>query len=305
ADINLQDPASAISQLAPYLAQAKKNPDQLHQILILAAQADILNGDPVAARHLIWPLTKISANVRVGALPLAAQTLSLSAASQWINAITQYITPGPKGNIEQLALAQAWWTLGQRFNNSAAMARAQALIHSLLTSGQKFNKDQKINLLSDLATIELINGENAKAINTYNQVLAMDPKQTIALNNLAILLLRQSPPSPAGIERAAILAHQAIDLAPQSPTLWDTLARVQAAQGKYPQALASMAKAKALDPNNPLWPVDTASILLASGNTAQARAALAGFRPDAAQLQELSVNSRNRYRQLQAKLGIQ
>ncbi len=305
ADINLEDPASAISRLKPYLAQAKQNPDQLHQLLILAAQADILNADPIAARRLLWPLAKISASVRIGAMPLAAETLPLRSATNWLNYIYKYITPGPKGNREQLALAQGWWAIGQRFHNAAATARAESLIRSLLASGQNFNKAQKINLLSDLATIELVSGQNTPAIGIYNQVLTLDPKQTIALNNLAILLLRQSPLSPADIERAATLAHQAIDLAPQSPTLWDTLARVQAAEGKYPQALTSMAKAKALDPNNPLWPVDTAAILLASGNTAQARSVLAGFRPDATQLQELSVNARKHYRQLQAQLRIQ
>ena len=305
ADINLEDPASAISRLTPYLAAAKTNPDQLHQVLILAAQADILSGNPLAARRLLWPPAKISANVRIGAMPLAADTLPLKSATQWLNYLNQYITPGPKGNVEQLALAQGWWALGQRFNSAGSMARAEKLIRSLLASGQKFTKAQKINLLSDLATIELVRGQNAQAMGIYNQVLSLAPSQTVALNNLAILLLRQTPPSPAGIERAAILARRAIKLAPQSPTLWDTLARVQAAEGKYPQALASMAKAKALDPNNPLWPVDTAAILLASGNTAGARSVLTGFRPDATELQELSVNARKHYRQLQAQLRIQ
>ncbi len=304
ADVNLGDPAGALSRIAPYLSAARKNPEGLHQVLLLAAQANISQGDVAAAESLLWPAIPRSAAIRIGAASMAAGDLSLNTAQRWLNEIAKYIPAGKSAGPETLALAQGWWGIGQRFNNMQIVGRAETLIRGMLSGGQTLTKPQQIQLLSNLATIELVRGQDASAIGVYDKVLALDPRQVIAMNNLAILLLRQSPVKSANISRAAELMQQATSLAPNSSTVWDTFARVQAVQGNFTAALHSMAKAKSLDPNNPLWPVDTAAILLQSGQTAKARTVLGAFQPAPAQLQELSINARKHYRELQAKLGL-
>ncbi|WP_417500524.1 tetratricopeptide repeat protein [Marinobacter sp.] len=102
------------------------------------------------------------------------------------------------------------------------------------------------NLAAHLARADwlLTNGQEAAAVNHYEQVLAKQPNTVAALNNLAWALRNQNP------ERAVRLARQASELAPNSPAVLDTYGWVLHLAGNHMEAKAAIEKALELAPGN-------------------------------------------------------
>lgn len=100
----------------------------------------------------------------------------------------------------------------------------------------------------------------------YRAVLAVNPQQALARNNLAWVLLEQGKPG------ALAEAERAVQLAPDQPPLRDTLARALAAAGRLKDALAMQQSALALAPDSPALRLQLAKLLVASGDKKAARA---------------------------------
>ncbi len=101
--------------------------------------------------------------------------------------------------------------------------------------------DMQVQLL--LATNEIGARQNAEAIKRLELVLAKQPNNVIALNNLAWLY------QEAGDKRARIMAQKAYLLAP-SPQISDTLGWVLTAEGDANTALPLLREAARAMPNN-------------------------------------------------------
>jgi Flp pilus assembly protein TadD len=97
-------------------------------------------------------------------------------------------------------------------------------------------------------------------------VVAADPRNPLALNNLAYRLAVDSK-KPA---EALPLALQAAKLAPQDPTILDTLAWTQYLLGDHAAAVKTMAAVLARAPNHAEIRLHAAAIYAASGAKAVA-----------------------------------
>ena len=72
------------------------------------------------------------------------------------------------------------------------------------------------------------------------QALKINSRQPFVLNNLAVLLMEQSPPE---LDRASELIATALQIAPNEPRLLDTRGQVLAARGEFGDAIAAFESA--------------------------------------------------------------
>lgn len=101
-----------------------------------------------------------------------------------------------------------------------------------------------IRPLLEVANNQLQQGKNKAAISSYEKIIAQQPKQVIALNNLAWLY------GEAGeLEKAMNFGEQAAQLAPNSASVLDTLGWIYHKAGDK-RAVETLEKALELSPND-------------------------------------------------------
>jgi putative PEP-CTERM system TPR-repeat lipoprotein len=143
--------------------------------------------------------------------------------------------------------------------------RAEA--ERLATDWQRDNpKDHGFNYyLGDLA---MSRADFAAGEKYYRAVLDAQPRNALALNNVAWLMAKQGKPG------AVPLAEQANQLLPNRPQLMDTLATTLAAEGDVKRALDVQKRALQIDRNDPNLRLNLARLHLKAGEKPQARAEL-------------------------------
>ena len=119
-----------------------------------------------------------------------------------------------------------------------------------------------------LAGAYVRSGERKAAIAQYERLSKANPKNALALNNLAALYQLEKDP------RALATAEQAYALAPDSPISADTLGWIHIEQGNPARGLELVRKALDRDPNNAEVRYHAAVGLARSGNKAEARRTL-------------------------------
>ncbi len=119
--------------------------------------------------------------------------------------------------------------------------------------------------LGDLA---LAQNEHAVAEGHYRAVLELQPRNALAMNNIAWLLAKQGKPG------AVAMAEKANELMPGKVALMDTLATALASEGKLPKAIDVQKSAIARSPNDPGLKLGLAKLLIKSGDKAYARSEL-------------------------------
>ncbi len=102
----------------------------------------------------------------------------------------------------------------------------------------------------------------------YRAVLEVQPRNALALNNVAWLMAKQ------GKTGAVPLAEQANKILPNRPQLMDTLATTLAAEGDVKRALDVQKSAVQIDRNDPNLRLNLARLHLKAGEKPQARAEL-------------------------------
>jgi uncharacterized protein (TIGR03790 family) len=137
-------------------------------------------------------------------------------------------------------------------------------------------------------------GEHDKAVDRYRRIVANDPNDAIALNNLAYsLATRRNQPT-----EALPLAQKAYALSNANPAIADTLGWVQHLLGHDPEAVSLIAAAAARLPGNAEVRFHHAAVLAATGALDAARRELAEalkLNPDLARRDDVKA--------LKAKLG--
>lgn len=146
-------------------------------------------------------------------------------------------------------------------------AEADQFVHTWLNDHPKDR--QMRTYLGDVAAL---GGDFAGAESRYREALALDRKDSLALNNLAYAMLRQGKPG------AAKVAEEAASLSPNSPAVLDTWATALAAEKELPKALEKARKAHELAPDTPLFQLTLAKILIQNGDKTQARTHLEKLR---------------------------
>ncbi|MBV5307924.1 MAG: PEP-CTERM system TPR-repeat protein PrsT [Chromatium okenii] len=119
-----------------------------------------------------------------------------------------------------------------------------------------------------LAQVEMTAGHNDQAITHFQRTLETNPKNAVAMNNLAWLLQDRDP------AQALKYAQQAFAAAPKSAEIVDTLAMVLLRNGQIRDALRTIDKALALSADNGSLLFHKAQILQKSGDRAQAQQVL-------------------------------
>lgn len=110
--------------------------------------------------------------------------------------------------------------------------------------------------------------DGPEAVREYREVLAADPDNVAALNNLAWLTRREA--SSQALDHARLATR----LAPGSAAVWDTRAVVEHDSGELDAAATSIARALELDPDGASLRYHRAMIDAARGQTEPARRAL-------------------------------
>ncbi len=111
-------------------------------------------------------------------------------------------------------------------------------------------------------------GDRVVAERRYRQVLAVQPENPVALNNMAVLLIQENKPG------ALDLANRAVKAAPNQLALQDTLASALAQAGQVPQAIDLQRKVVAAAPGVPGFRLNLARLHLQAGDKASARGEL-------------------------------
>ena len=111
-------------------------------------------------------------------------------------------------------------------------------------------------------------GEFPAAEAHYRAVLEAQPRNALAMNNVAYLLVRQGKPG------ALDMAKKANELLPGRPPLMDTMALALAAEKKLPEAIELQKAAISRAPNDPGLKLTLARLLIQRGDKAYARAEL-------------------------------
>ena len=105
----------------------------------------------------------------------------------------------------------------------------------------------------------------ATAEKQYAVVVALQPNNSVALNNLAWVT------GKLGKDGAVAFAEKAIALAPNQPAFLDTLATLLSAKNEYARAVELQNKALSLQPRNDAFRLNLAKIHLAGGKKELAR----------------------------------
>jgi tetratricopeptide (TPR) repeat protein len=102
---------------------------------------------------------------------------------------------------------------------------------------------QAMNPTSDaphllLARLHVAAGERGKAVAAYRKALELNPRQPVALNNLASLLSADGAGDETQLQEAQALATEAWSLRPDNPEIAETLGWIQALRGEYSSAVS-------------------------------------------------------------------
>ncbi|HEY0687098.1 MAG TPA: XrtA/PEP-CTERM system TPR-repeat protein PrsT [Steroidobacter sp.] len=118
-------------------------------------------------------------------------------------------------------------------------ARLTGKLPDAVTPLERWARDNPDNtgFSTVLADAYIKTGERQKAVALYQQILARQPKNVPALNNLAWLYYELHD------ERAVATARQAYALAPQSPAIMDTLGWILVETGNVTEGLALLERA--------------------------------------------------------------
>lgn len=120
-----------------------------------------------------------------------------------------------------------------------------------------------------LGDIAMAKGNYDVAEQRFRSVLALHPRNALAMNNIAWIYTKQGK-TAAAIE----FAEKALALHPKAPGIMDTLASALAADKQLSKAIEVQSAALALSPGSPELRLNLAKLHLEAGNKAAARADL-------------------------------
>lgn len=266
ARIEMNQPAEAIQTLKPYMEAANANPDKYNMVIGTYAQALIVDDRESDAAALLTPFLPRSEEWKISTIRLAASIHNPTAAAHWIE---QFAAAVPEDSLRaRYEVANAWYVAGHRFPNHQKQYLGHA--RDVITPLTKRPDTTAVVMLMAGSIAETLN-DPGDAIAAYRRALQLDPKQPIAQNNLAYLLMTQN----RDLDEARRLAESAVVAAPDEAGYYDTLARVYEKIGNRGRAIATYQKVLDLEPTNVQAMVPTIRLLRADGQRDAARAMMA------------------------------
>ena len=141
---------------------------------------------------------------------------------------------------------------------------------SLLSSWLAKNPQDMVARLFK-AAMHQSRGETREAIAEYEAAIQQEPRQPVALNNLAWLYFEQSDP------RALALAERALEVQPDSASVMDTVGWIQTQRGDKQRGLKLISSAARNAPDDAEIRYHLAFALAENGDIAQARRTLSAL----------------------------
>jgi len=126
-------------------------------------------------------------------------------------------------------------------------------------------KDPSTSLQLALLLGEL--GEREQTRELLEEVLTLSPDNAVALNNLAYMLAD----SPESVDRALSLVQRAVNTAPNSPSILDTLGWVYLKKNLSDDAVRVYENLVAIEPSHPTWRYHLGMALYQKGDVREAR----------------------------------
>jgi Flp pilus assembly protein TadD len=174
---------------------------------------------------------------------------------QAIEALNRLHQDYPEAQVYMLDLADALRAAGRE-------GQAVSVLRDWISDHPNATRPQLM-----LAQIQLEAGDTQAAAEQYRQIIAVDDNNPVALNNLAMLIVDESP------QEARDYAERALKLRPNDASYIDTMGTVLLALGEAEQARDLLAKASAGTPD-PSIAFRYAKALVATGDSNGARRVL-------------------------------
>ncbi len=157
-----------------------------------------------------------------------------------------------------------------RLHAALTAARKTAEAAAVAQDWRKQNPDD-LSFVLHLGDVAMGSSQPVEAEALYRQVVEKQPTNVLALNNLAFVLASQKKPG------AVALAERALQVAPKSAAVMDTLAMALAAEQQLARAVEVQKQAVATAPESYNFRLQLAKLLIQSGEKSNARSELSAL----------------------------
>lgn len=210
--------------------------------------------------------------------PAEALAVSRTVQKQRPKAAAGYLLEG-----DVHAASKNWSQATEAYRNGLKVVPAPELaikMHAALTLGgqvpeaERFATDWLKNNPKDIALLMYLGdraisaSKLADAQRHYERVIVLQPRNALALNNLAWVAGR------LGRGDAIALAEKANEVTPDQPAFMDTLATLLSEKNEHARALVLQKKAVEIQPGTPIFKLNLAKIQIKAGEKEAARAQL-------------------------------
>ena len=275
----------AISTFKQLTALQTSNP--MHHIRLAEAQA--ANKDSVGARQSLRKALEIKPDMLMAKRALVSLALMEKRPQEALDVAKDMQKQAPKdatgfaleGDIE--VVRKNFDAANAAYKAAFALSKTTDVVVRLHTGLRLAGKSAEADKLASewvkdkprdaafrfyMGDIAMAQEKLADAEGHYRAVLETQPRNALAMNNVAWLLVKQG--KPGGVA----MAQQANELMPGRSALMDTLATALAADNKLPLAVETQKAAIARSPGDPSLKLNLAKLLIKSGEKAYARAEL-------------------------------
>lgn len=266
-------PAKALEQLRPYVEQATRDPAQFQTVCVMRFHALCAEGKLAEAQAFLEPMLAINPAFRDAWRFASTQPkLNDAVALRMIQQLEKKTPADAAG--ERLNLAGSWAHIASKAKDESQLAAAKRLAQDSAGLLEKSSNPTHAQWTILGSLREQLDDEPG-AERAYRAALKLNDQDPLALNNLAMILLRRD----GGITEALALATRAAgnEAHAQRADFLDTLALVHKQAGQLPEALAAAQEAVKLKRDDPSLHVDLIDILIASGKRSESRDALAAL----------------------------
>lgn len=261
-------PNEAVRLMEPYIEIAENVPDRYEPVIRVYVSALI------AANRKPDDLGKLKASIFstikwqnfILNQIVEHETTQYETASAWIRSVMQDAKAfaGERFVMMQIQAATAWHMTGIRDPSNRGQQEATAILEAL-----KGNPQAETQAVLFNAIFAKERGDYKDAEQGYRSVLAAQPNNLIALNNLSMVLVELNQG-----DEALEFAKRAAKGAPEAPIILDTLANAQLAAGQAIDATATIERAIDLEPKGIPWHITLCRALMAKQDPTAATEAL-------------------------------
>lgn len=276
--------------LDPILQIVAADPENYKPVMTAACRAKMTVGDYQAVRKLLLPLLGRDRTWRMLFAALASSHMKdQRELGQWLNEALEAVPADALQ--ERIIVADAWRSAWSRFQDPSYLDQAIDVL-------EEYEHEAPASFA--MGVYEEARGAFQPAIRRYRRAIELEPNHAVAMNNLAMVLVkaRQSlPEAHRSIERA-------IALQPDVPAFHDTLAQVLSAMGSTDQAIEQMRQCVRLDPAQLQWRFSLAEMLLHADRTDAAAVAIAEIESEMSRSAEMRERWSEQFKQLKSRVGL-